>query len=112
MSSRSRKFDPDLFCRTHGVTLEEFARMTRGASAKPGRPSAAGACRTAPKTQKAEAIRLLRALGSLIVPEKLGLWMREPNRGLAGLTPIEVIEQGKMGRLWRMIYEIESGQPD
>ena len=31
---------------------------------------------------------------------------------MAGLAPLEVIELGKTDRLWRMIYEIKSGQPD
>ena len=112
MPSRSQKFDPALFCRTYRLKPEEFARMSQGALAKAGRLSASGFRRAASKTQKNEAIRVIRALGSLISPKKLGPWMRKPNRNFGGLTPIEVIEQGKMGKLWRMIYEIESGQPD
>jgi hypothetical protein len=110
MPPRSQKFDSDLFCRTYRLKPEEFARMTWISLEGSEKPTAARAGRR--NGRKAEVIRLLRALGSLIVPEKLGPWMRKPNRNFGGLTPIEVIEQGKTGRLWRMIYEIDSGQPD
>jgi len=110
MPSRPQKFDPDLFCRTYGLKKEEFARMTWISLEGIEKPNAARAGRR--NGHKAEVIRLLRALGSLIVPEKLGPWMRKPNKGFRDLTPIELIEQEKADRLWRMIYEIKSGQPD
>jgi len=104
MTSRSRKFDLQHFCRAHGLTQEEFARLT-------GTSATTADCGGA-KAHKAEVIRLIKTLGSLMAPEKLGFWIRKPNKGLKSLTPFEVIEQGKTDRLWRMIYEIRSGQPD
>ena len=110
MPSRSQKFDLDLFCRTYGLKPEEFARMTGISLERTEKQTAARAGRR--NGHKAEAIRLIRALVSLIQPKKLGPWMRKPNSNFGGLTPIEVIERGETGKLWRMIYEIESGQPD
>ena len=104
MTSRSRRFDAQLFCHAHGLKQGEFARMTGS--------SAARADRGRSKAHRAEVIRLIMALGSLMAPERLGLWIRRPNKGFRGLMPLEVIEQGKTDRLWRMIYEIRSGQPD
>ena len=104
MTSRSRKFDPRPFCRAYGLTKGEFAKMI---GSSPARVSRGGA-----KARKAEVIRLIKTLGSLMAPEKLGPWIRKPNKGLKSLTPLEVIERGKTDRLWRMIYEVRSGQPD
>ena len=104
MTSRAKKFDPDLFCRAHGLKQGEFARLTRGSAARADRGGA--------KARKAEVIRLIKTLSSLMAPEELGLWIRKPNKGLKSLTPLEVIERGKTDRLWRMIYEVRSGQPD
>ena len=86
--------------------------MSRGAPAFEGKPSAARSSRAVAKTQRTEAIRLIRALGSLMVAEKVGAWMRKPNRNFGGLAPIQLIERGKLEPLRRMIYEIDSGQPD
>ena len=93
MPSRSQKFDPELFCRTYGLKRGEFARMTWISPEGAEKPTAARVGRR--NGHQAEVIRLLRALGSLIVPEKFGPWIRKPNRGLEGLTPIEVIERAK-----------------
>lgn len=66
----------------------------------------------AQETQRAEEIRSIeQALADVIRPEFVGPWLRTPNEAFAGQTPIEVIERGEVDRIWRMIHELESGEP-
>jgi Protein of unknown function (DUF2384) len=38
-------------------------------------------------------------------------WLDTPNPAFDDLKPIELVERGHTDRLWRMIYELECGQP-
>ena len=55
---------------------------------------------------------VLERLSRLVERKAIGAWLREPNAAFDGSTPLQVIERGEGDRLWRMIYEMESGQPD
>jgi len=55
---------------------------------------------------------VLERLSRLVERKAIGAWLREPNAAFDGSTPWQVIERGEGDRLWRMIYEMESGQPD
>ncbi len=55
--------------------------------------------------------RLFTALEQLVAKEAIGPWLKEPNMAFDGSTPFQVIERGETDRLWRMIYELESGEP-
>jgi hypothetical protein len=59
----------------------------------------------------AETERLRDALLRVMPSEELPVWLDTPNQAFDGLKPLEVIERGQGDRLWRMIYELESGQP-
>lgn len=48
----------------------------------------------------------------LVDAKAIGSWLMQPNPAFDGSTPLQVIERGENDRLWRMIYELESGQPD
>jgi hypothetical protein len=39
----------------------------------------------------------------------VGPWLDTPNDAFSGLKPLDLIERGEMDRLWRMIFEVESG---
>lgn len=58
-----------------------------------------------------ETRRLFAALENLVSPEAIGPWLKEPNPAFDGSTPLQVIERGETDRLWRMVYELESGEP-
>jgi hypothetical protein len=60
----------------------------------------------------AETRRLLAALDRLVSPEAIGPWFKQPNSAFDGSTPLQVMERGEADRLWRMIYELESGEPN
>ena len=55
--------------------------------------------------------RLFAALEELVSAEAIGPWLREPNPAFAGSTPLQVIERGETDRIWRMVYELEAGEP-
>lgn len=58
-----------------------------------------------------EMARLQEALAGVMREDFVGAWLNAPNDALDGLKPIEVIERGEIDRVWRMIYQLESGVP-
>ena len=58
-----------------------------------------------------EAGRLKEALLHVIPQDAIARWLDTPNPAFDDLKPIELVERGHTDRLWRMIYELESGQP-
>lgn len=64
-----------------------------------------------PVNQKSlrESERLCRALRKIMKPDHVGEWLDTPNDAFAGLKPLDLVERGEMDRLWRMIFEVESG---
>ena len=91
----------DLLPRLTGFSLRAVANWSQGQT-----PSA-------PALKKlTELNRLFESLSRLVERKAIGAWLREPNAAFDGSTPLQVIERGEGDRLWRMIYEMESGQPD
>lgn len=66
-----------------------------------------------PKQEKAlvEMDRLLDGLARVMEPTQVGRWLKQPNSAFDGSTPLQVIERGESDRIWRMLYDLESGQP-
>ena len=44
-------------------------------------------------------------------PAQVGRWLKAPNPAFDGSTPLQLVERGEMDRLWRMLFDFESGQP-
>ena len=55
--------------------------------------------------------RLLVGLSRVMEPAQVARWLVQPNPAFDGSTPMHVMERGEQDRLWRMLYDIESGQP-
>jgi hypothetical protein len=55
--------------------------------------------------------RLLDALARVMQPQQVGQWLKSPNPAFDGSTPLQVVERGESDRIWRMLYDLESGQP-
>ena len=99
------------FCDDYGVTQETFTRLT-GFSHRAVANWAQGQKPSASTERRlAELKRLFAALAQVVVKEAIGPWLKEPNPAFDGSTPLQVIERGETDRLWRMIYELESGEP-
>jgi hypothetical protein len=56
-----------------------------------------------------EAQRLYDALTRVMRPQFIGPWLDTPNDAFAGLKPLDLIDRGEVDRLWRMVFEVESG---
>jgi hypothetical protein len=65
------------------------------------------------KQEKAlvEMDRLLDGLARVMPPADVGRWLKTPNSAFDGSTPLQVVERGELDRIWRMLYDVESGQP-
>jgi len=66
-----------------------------------------------PKQEKAlvEMDRLLDGLSRVMQPAQIGRWIKSPNPAFDGSTPLQIVERGEMDRIWRMLFDLESGQP-
>ena len=65
------------------------------------------------KQEKAlvEMDRLLDGLSRVMGPAEVGRWLKQPNSAFDGSTPLQVVERGEIDRIWRMLFDLESGQP-
>lgn len=66
-----------------------------------------------PKQEKAlvEMDRLLDGLARVMKPAQVGRWLKSPNAAFDGSTPLQVVERGELDRIWKMLFDLESGQP-
>jgi len=54
--------------------------------------------------------QLRNKLSEIMLPEFVDHWLDSPNEELDGYKPIEFIEQGKIDRIYDIIYRLRSGQ--
>jgi DNA-binding transcriptional regulator YiaG len=90
----------DTLTRMTGFSLRAVSNWSQGS-----KPSSSTARRLT------EIKRLFAALENLVSPDAIGPWLKEPNPAFDGSTPLQVIERGETDRIWRMVYELESGEP-
>ncbi len=88
------------FARLSGFSVRKIANLEKGVATK-----------TSTDQRLAELRRLQQGLARIMKAEFVGEWLRTPNDAFGGLKPLEVIERGKVDRLWRMIYFLEAGIP-
>ncbi len=94
------KISRETLTRITGFSPRAVANWTQGS-----KPSSSTARRLT------EIKRLFATLEQLLSPEAIGPWLRQPNPAFDGSTPLQVIERGETDRIWRMVYEMESGEP-
>jgi len=106
-----RGLDVKEFCDSYGVNQDTFTRLT-GFSPRAVAHWAQGRKPSASTERRlAELGRLFEELEKLIAGERIGPWLKEPNPAFDGSTPLQVVERGETDRIWRMIYELGSGEP-
>ena len=94
-----------------GVGQTDLVRMT-GFSPRTVGSWAAGKAPTGPARKVlAETTRILKGLAEIMDENDVVPWLKEPNHAFDGSTPLQVIERGEADRIWRMIYQLESGEP-
>jgi DNA-binding transcriptional regulator YiaG len=97
------------FCREINVTFDTFTRLV-GASRRTvaawlsGNPP-----NRANQRNVSEMSRLFGALAEVVPASQIGPWLDTPNPAFEGSTPLQVIERGESDRLWRMIWELRTG---
>jgi hypothetical protein len=99
------------FCSTYGMPRQVLPRLS-GFSQRAIDSWAAGKQPSGPAAMRlTELERLFEALSKLVASKSIGPWLNRPNVAFQGSTPLQVIERGESDRLWRMVYQLESGQP-
>jgi hypothetical protein len=104
--------DVNVLCETYDLKREELGRLT-GFSLRALAEWASGKLPSQPaKRRLHEVRRLLDALAEIVKPEHIPKWLHQRNQAFDRLTPLQVIELGEIDRLWAMVYDLGSGQPE
>ena len=104
--------DVNALCETYDLKREELGRLT-GFSLRALAEWASGRLPSQPaKRRLHEVRRLLDALAGLVKRESISAWLHKRNPAFDNLTPLQVIEVGEMDRLWAMLHDLASGQPE
>lgn len=62
-----------------------------------------------PKERKlSEAHRLLLGLCEIMDPENVSAWLNEPNEWFDNQTPMAVIKQGKIDKVWELVHHTKA----
>ena len=105
---------PDVkeLCDTYSLKREELGRLT-GFSLRALAEWASGKLPSQPAKRRLQEVRrLLDALAEIVKRESIPKWLHQPNAAFDRLTPLQVIELGEIDRLWAMVHEMGSGQPE
>lgn len=104
--------DVTQLCERYGLKREQLGRLT-GFSLRALAEWASGKLPSQPAKRRLHEIRrLLDALAQIVKRESIPQWLHRPNEAFAPLTPLQVIELGEMDRLWEMVHDLSSGQPE
>ena len=103
-------FDVKGFCRDYQVIRPDLTRLTGYSLRAVDKWAAGDKPSAAAQKQLKEISRLFDALSDLMESSYVGDWLKTPNDAFDGSTPLQVIERGESDRLWRMIYQLRSGE--
>jgi DNA-binding transcriptional regulator YiaG len=99
-------------CENYKLKREELGRLT-GFSLRALAEWAAGKLPSQPAQRRLREVRrLLDALAEIVKRESIPRWLHQRNKAFGGLTPLQVIELGEIDRLWAMVHDLGSGQPE
>jgi hypothetical protein len=108
---RSGTFSVKDFAKRYAVSYEALTRMTGFSLRAISNWSQGSKPSSSTSRRLTEIQRLFAALENLVSPAAIGPWLKDPNPAFDGSTPLQVIERGESDRIWRMVYELESGEP-
>jgi DNA-binding transcriptional regulator YiaG len=94
------------------LTIEEISNLL-GSSSKSVSLWENGKSTMSPLGKRvfSEVNTLIERLAAFSDPDRFPAWLKQRNPAFDGLTPIEVIQSGRMYRLWELVFRIESGDP-
>lgn len=99
------------FCKAYAVTQDTFTRLTGFSPRAVAHWAQGRKPSTSTERRLTEMKRIFAALEMLVARDAIGPWLKESNPAFDGSTPLQVIERGETDRVWRMIYELQSGEP-
>jgi DNA-binding transcriptional regulator YiaG len=99
-------------CETYDLKRTDLGRLT-GFSLRALAEWSAGKLPSEPARRRLHEVRrLLDALGEVVKVEAIPQWLGKRNAAFDNMTPLQVIEVGEIDRLWQMVYQLGSGNPD
>lgn len=103
------EFSVRSFCDSFGVTQDSFTRLA-GFSPRAVAHWASGRTPGGPAQKRmTELTRLFDALSDMVDAKAIGAWLKQPNPAFDGSSPLQVIERGETDRIWRMVWELQTG---
>jgi DNA-binding transcriptional regulator YiaG len=104
--------DVNVLCEAYDLKREELGRLT-GFSLRALAEWASGKLPSQPARRRLHEVRrLLDALAEIVKRDSIPKWLHQPNPAFDRLTPLQVIELGEIDRLWAMVHDLGSGQPE
>jgi hypothetical protein len=97
------------FCREINVTIDTFTRLVGTSRRTVATWLAGNPPNRANQRNVSEMSRLFDALAEVVPVSQIGPWLDTPNPAFEGSTPLQAIERGESDRLWRMIWELRTG---
>jgi hypothetical protein len=98
------------FCREANTTLDTYTRLVSASRRAVASWLAGDPPNRANQRTLSEMSRLFVALAEIIPTSEIGRWLDTPSPAFEGSTPLQVIERGESDRVWRMIWEIQTGR--
>lgn len=95
--------------KSHGITRVTFAKVANCSERKLATYEKQTVLPKPVQRQANEAVRLLGALSEIIPESNLADWLKAPNPGFKGRSPIDVMAAGETDLLWDMIYQTRTG---
>lgn len=96
-----------------GLTQSDFA-MLAGSSTSAIQSWEGGSEPTGPTLRKYQELgRLHRSLASVIdpTPAEIAKWLRTPNEAFGKQSPLAIIHDGQIDRIWRAIFQMSGDSP-
>ncbi len=99
------------FCGRFRIVRPDLTRLTGYSQRAVDQWAAGDKPSSAAQKQLREVVRLFDGLADIMESGYVGEWLKTPNEAFDGSTPLQVIERGESDRIWRMIYQLQTGEP-
>ena len=103
------EFSVRTFCDSIGVTQDSFTRLMGFSPRTVAHWTSGRTPSGSAQKRLSEVARLFDALSEMVDAKAIGEWLKQPNPAFDGSTPLQVIERGETDRIWRMIWELQTG---
>ena len=109
--AKASSFNVKKFCKEYHVLRPDLTRLTGYSLRSVDKWAGGDTPSAAAQKQLKELIRLFDSLADLMETAYVGTWIKESNDAFDGSTPLQVIERGESDRIWKMVYQLQTGEP-